>query len=193
MTDTWYWSLLFFICLTNYTLCKTDTSLTWLRHTTDTREELFLMKNTCTSKCSITQPNTCTLYVTPWLRPDIFWTEADFIHHLGSAILSQNCWTGLRLPWSFPTKLTLLQDIHLGPVCMMSVLERWWNRELTLKCKLNCYHNVKPIKNPLGVSPRKGNIHIVCPRESWLQNKTSWTFYTAKICFLYEILVWIYM
>ena len=31
----------------------------------------------------------------------------------------------------------------------------WWNRELTLKCKLKCY--VKPMKDPLGVSPSKGN------------------------------------
>ena len=29
------------------------------------------------------------------------------------------------------------------------------NRELTLKCKFKCY--VKPIKDPLGVSPSKGN------------------------------------
>ena len=32
---------------------------------------------------------------------------------------------------------------------------KWWNRELTLKCKLKCY--VKPMKDPLGVSPSKGN------------------------------------
>ena len=32
---------------------------------------------------------------------------------------------------------------------------KWWNRELTLKCKLNCY--VKPMKDPLGISPSKGN------------------------------------
>ena len=31
----------------------------------------------------------------------------------------------------------------------------WWNRELTLKCKLKCY--VKPMKDPLGISPCKGN------------------------------------
>ena len=31
----------------------------------------------------------------------------------------------------------------------------WWNRELTLKCKLNCY--VKPMEDPLGVIPSKGN------------------------------------
>ena len=31
----------------------------------------------------------------------------------------------------------------------------WWNRELTLKCKLKCY--VKPKKDPLGVSTSKGN------------------------------------
>ena len=30
-----------------------------------------------------------------------------------------------------------------------------WNRELTLKCKLKCY--VKPMKDPLSVSPSKGN------------------------------------
>ena len=32
---------------------------------------------------------------------------------------------------------------------------KWWNRELTLKCKFKCY--VKPMKNPLGVSPSKEN------------------------------------
>ena len=32
---------------------------------------------------------------------------------------------------------------------------KWWNRELTLKCKLKCYE--KPMKDPLGVSPGKGN------------------------------------
>ena len=32
---------------------------------------------------------------------------------------------------------------------------KWWNRELTLKCKLKCY--VKPMKDPLGVSPSRGN------------------------------------
>ena len=35
------------------------------------------------------------------------------------------------------------------------ILPNWWNRELTLKCKLKCY--VKPMKDPLGVSPSKGN------------------------------------
>ena len=34
-------------------------------------------------------------------------------------------------------------------------VDKWWNRELTLKCKLKCY--VKPMKDPLGVSPSKGN------------------------------------
>ena len=32
---------------------------------------------------------------------------------------------------------------------------KWWNRELTLKCKFKCY--VKPMKNPLGVSPSNRN------------------------------------
>ena len=35
---------------------------------------------------------------------------------------------------------------------------KWWNRELTLKCKLKCY--VKPMKDPLGVSPSKGNFFL---------------------------------
>ena len=30
---------------------------------------------------------------------------------------------------------------------------KWWNRELTLKCKLKCY--VKPMKDPLGVTEVK--------------------------------------
>ena len=34
-------------------------------------------------------------------------------------------------------------------------LRTQWNRELTLKGKLKCY--VKPMENPLGVSPSKGN------------------------------------
>ena len=32
---------------------------------------------------------------------------------------------------------------------------KWWNRELTLKGKFKCY--VKPMKDPLGASPSKGN------------------------------------
>ena len=32
---------------------------------------------------------------------------------------------------------------------------KWWNRELTLKCKLKCY--MKPMKDPLSVSPSKEN------------------------------------
>ena len=36
-----------------------------------------------------------------------------------------------------------------------TIFYQWWNRELTLKCKFKCY--VKPMKDPLGVSPSKGN------------------------------------
>ena len=37
-----------------------------------------------------------------------------------------------------------------------TILEKkWWNRELTLKCKLKCY--VKPMKDPQNVNPSKGN------------------------------------
>ena len=42
---------------------------------------------------------------------------------------------------------------------------RWWNRELTLKCKLKCY--VKPMKDPLGVSPSKGNLGTARGKEKF--------------------------
>ena len=35
------------------------------------------------------------------------------------------------------------------------LLHNQWNRELTLRCKLKCY--VKPMKDPVGVSPSEGN------------------------------------
>ena len=41
--------------------------------------------------------------------------------------------------------------------------QTWWNTELTLKCKLKCY--VKPIKDPLGVRPSKGNQGITGGKE----------------------------
>ena len=43
---------------------------------------------------------------------------------------------------------------------------KWWNRELTLKCKFKCY--VKPMKDPLGVSPSKGNQGTTRGREKIL-------------------------
>ena len=46
--------------------------------------------------------------------------------------------------------------ILLNECCAAQLHEhKWWNRELTLKCKFKCY--VKPMKDPLGVSPSKGN------------------------------------
>ena len=47
---------------------------------------------------------------------------------------------------------TIMAEVH--QVRQARSLSRW-NRELTLKCKLKCY--VKPMKDPLGVSPSKGN------------------------------------
>ena len=41
-----------------------------------------------------------------------------------------------------------------------------WNRELTLKCKLNCY--MKPMKDPLGVSSSKGNQETTGGKEKIL-------------------------
>ena len=40
-------------------------------------------------------------------------------------------------------------------LCRVHYEHKWWNRELTLKCKFKCY--VKPTKDPLGVSPSKRN------------------------------------
>ena len=40
------------------------------------------------------------------------------------------------------------------------------NIELTLKCKLKCYE--KPMKNPLGVSPSKGNQETTRGKEKFL-------------------------
>ena len=44
------------------------------------------------------------------------------------------------------------QSVHV--VSRLSLC-KWWYRELTLKGKLKCYK--KPMKDPLGVSPSKGN------------------------------------
>ena len=44
--------------------------------------------------------------------------------------------------------------INVVPRSTINTL-KWWNRELTLNCKLKCY--VKPMKDPLDVSPSKGN------------------------------------
>ena len=40
---------------------------------------------------------------------------------------------------------------------MQLFTDKWWNRELTLKCKINSEVLIEPINNPLGVSPIKGN------------------------------------
>ena len=48
----------------------------------------------------------------------------------------------------------------------MFFLIKWWSRELTLKCKLKCY--VKPMKDPLGVSPSKGNQGTTWAKEKIL-------------------------
>ena len=53
-------------------------------------------------------------------------------------------------------ELTLIQIISF--VERSSFKPKWWNRELTLKCKLKCY--VKPMKDLLGVSPSKGKEKI---------------------------------
>ena len=43
-----------------------------------------------------------------------------------------------------------------------------WNRELTLKCKLKCY--MKPMKDPLGVSPSKGKQGATRGKENGRSN-----------------------
>ena len=46
------------------------------------------------------------------------------------------------------------------------MFRKWWNRELTPKCKLKCY--VKRMKGSLGVSPSKGNQGITRGKEKLL-------------------------
>ena len=58
------------------------------------------------------------------------------------------------LPVGFTLRLTCI-NILTARYFRGNPLEKWWNRELTLKCKLKCY--VKPMKDPLGVSRSKGN------------------------------------
>ena len=48
----------------------------------------------------------------------------------------------------------------------MQLSDRYGNRELTLKCKLKCYE--KPMKDPLGVSPSKGNQGTTRGKEKFL-------------------------
>ena len=45
--------------------------------------------------------------------------------------------------------------VHMNVVPRSPFKHKWWNRELTLQSKLKCY--MKPMKDPLGVSPSKGN------------------------------------
>ena len=44
---------------------------------------------------------------------------------------------------------------------------KWWNRELTLMSKLKCF--VKPMKDPLSVSPSKGNKGTTRGKEKKIQ------------------------
>ena len=51
---------------------------------------------------------------------------------------------------------------------------KWWNRELTLKCKFKCY--VKPMKDPLGVSPSKGNQGATRGKEKIILTSVDWIY-----------------
>ena len=52
------------------------------------------------------------------------------------------------------------------PLDFKTMLTKCGNRELTLKCKLKCYE--KPMKDPLGVSPSKGNQGTTRGKEKFL-------------------------
>ena len=56
--------------------------------------------------------------------------------------------------------------VHMNVVPRSTMKHKWWNRELTLKCKLKCY--MKPMKDPLGVSPSKGNQGTTRGKEKFL-------------------------
>ena len=51
--------------------------------------------------------------------------------------------------------LSTLRERNLKTQQSPVILVLWWNREQTQMCKLKFY--VKPMKDPLGVSPSKGN------------------------------------
>ena len=62
---------------------------------------------------------------------------------------------------NYPTKFKSFQQkiVQMGALqklqnSIQTLIILWWNRELTLKCKLKCYE--KPMKDPLGISPSKG-------------------------------------
>ena len=59
------------------------------------------------------------------------------------------------IPCASVSKRVLVQNISNEKERLQINERKRWNRELTLKCKLKCY--VKPMKDPLGVSSRKGN------------------------------------
>ena len=80
----------------------------------------------------------------------------------GERVVSRQYLRGLLM--SLATRCLRLIDRQVSTIAFMVAYEccaaqhyehKWWNRELTLKCKLKCY--VKPIKGPLGISPGKGN------------------------------------
>ena len=85
-------------------------------------------------------------------------TSASVLHE--SIYATRVAWLSarnLKLAWEG----SCIKDCELSNRALFRVYiasskhEEWWNRELTLKCKLKCY--VKPMKDPLGVSPSKGN------------------------------------
>ena len=51
-------------------------------------------------------------------------------------------------------------------LCTQHHKHKCGNRELTLKCKFKCYE--KPMKDPLGVSPSKGNQGTTRGKEKFL-------------------------
>ena len=52
-------------------------------------------------------------------------------------------------------------------------------RELTLKCKLKCYF--KPMNNPLGVSPSKGNLRSYPPSLIFRRGEGGHDTFTCRI------------
>ena len=57
-------------------------------------------------------------------------------------------------------------SVHMNVVPRSTINTNVGNRELTLKCKLKCYE--KPMKDPLGVSPSKGNQGTTRGKEKFL-------------------------
>ena len=94
------------------------------------------------------------------MENDLFKEDGSDIHRVGS----------VNKDYHKVNKKTYLfridYDSQIGYYSTRLSIDLRGNRELTLKCKLKCYE--KPMKDPLGVSPSKGNQGTTRCKEKFL-------------------------